>query len=114
MKSKRCHRGVFVNTLGAGLRANFCPNAILFCALVWLVTAGCEPNAAAQAPKPASTHHAGKTTYPSNAQLADPTLEARVDRLLRQMTLEEKIGQLVQYNDTGDTSPRSEEHTSEL
>jgi beta-glucosidase len=105
MKSKHCHRGVFVNTLGAGLRANFCPNAILFCALVWLVTAGCEPNAAAQAPKPASTHHAGKTAYPSNAQLADPTLEARVDRLLRQMTLEEKIGQLVQYNDTGDTSP---------
>jgi beta-glucosidase len=39
---------------------------------------------------------------PSNAQLADPRIEARVDRLLRQMTLEEKIGQLVQYNDTGD------------
>jgi len=40
---------------------------------------------------------------PSNAQLADPKIEARVDALLRQMTLEEKIGQLVQYNDTGDS-----------
>ena len=39
---------------------------------------------------------------PSNAQLADPKIEARVERLLKQMTLEEKIGQLVQYNDTGD------------
>jgi len=41
--------------------------------------------------------------HPSNAQLADPDIEARVDRLLIQMTLEEKIGQLVQYNDTGDS-----------
>ncbi len=28
-----------------------------------------------------------------------------MDRLLRQMTLEEKIGQLVQYNDTGEAAP---------
>jgi len=40
---------------------------------------------------------------PANAQLADPKIEARVDTLLRQMTLEEKLGQLVQYNDTGDS-----------
>jgi beta-glucosidase len=39
----------------------------------------------------------------SNAQLASPAIEARVERLLRQMTLDEKIGQLVQYNDTGDS-----------
>jgi beta-glucosidase len=90
---------------GARLQANFCLRAILFCALVWLATTGCEPNAAAQIPKPDSTHHAAKTAHPSNAELADPILEARVDRLLRQMTLEEKIGQLVQYNDTGDVSP---------
>jgi beta-glucosidase len=32
-----------------------------------------------------------------NAQLASPQLNARVDALLRQMTLDEKIGQLVQY-----------------
>jgi len=40
-----------------------------------------------------------------NAQLADPKLNARVERLLRQMTLEEKIGQLVQYNDNGAPAP---------
>jgi beta-glucosidase len=38
---------------------------------------------------------------PSNAQLASPAIERRVDNLLKQMTLEEKIGQLVQYNDVG-------------
>lgn len=40
--------------------------------------------------------------HASNAQLANPKIEERVEGLLRQMTLEEKIGQLVQYNDTGD------------
>jgi beta-glucosidase len=40
--------------------------------------------------------------HPSNAQLADPKIEARVEKLLKQMTLEEKIGQLVQYSDFGD------------
>lgn len=45
-----------------------------------------------------------KSAHPPNAELADPQLEARVEKLLRQMTLEEKIGQLVQYNDTGDAA----------
>jgi beta-glucosidase len=94
-----------MNTRRASLSANFCFRGLLFCTVVLLVMAGCEPNAAAQAAKPAPTHGAGKTAHPSNAQLADPILEARVDRLLRQMTLEEKIGQLVQYNDTGDALP---------
>ena len=94
-----------MNTPDAGLRANSCLRAILACAVLCMVTAGCEPNAVAQAAKQASTHHAGKAVHPSNAQLADPNIEARVDRLLHQMTLDEKIGQLVQYNDTGDASP---------
>jgi beta-glucosidase len=38
---------------------------------------------------------------PSNTQLASPAIERRVDNLLKQMTLEEKIGQLIQYNDVG-------------
>ena len=38
---------------------------------------------------------------PSNAQLASPAIEKRVDALLKQMTLEEKLGQLVQYSDSG-------------
>jgi len=41
---------------------------------------------------------------PSNRQLADPAIEKRVDALLKQMTLEEKLGQLVQYGDTGDSA----------
>ena len=93
-----------MNTLVAGLRANFRLRSLLFCVVVWLVTAGCEPNAAAQASKSVSTHHPG-SAHPSNAELADPILEARVNRLLRRMTLEEKFGQLVQYNDTGDATP---------
>ncbi len=37
---------------------------------------------------------------PSNAQLASPRIEQMVDALLKQMTLDEKIGQLVQYSAT--------------
>ena len=37
---------------------------------------------------------------PSNAQLASPEIERKVDALLKQMTLDEKIGQLVQYSAT--------------
>lgn len=39
---------------------------------------------------------------PSNPQLISPAIEAKVDSLLRQMTLDEKIGQLVQYGDSGE------------
>ncbi len=52
--------------------------------------------------------YAGVTQYeqqaagPSNSQLASPAIEAKVDALLKQMTLEEKIGQLVQYGDSGE------------
>src|SRR5271169_6683855 len=37
---------------------------------------------------------------PSNTQLASPQIERKVDALLKQMTLDEKIGQLVQYGAT--------------
>jgi beta-glucosidase len=37
---------------------------------------------------------------PSNSQLASPEIERKVDALVKQMTLEEKIGQLVQYSAT--------------
>lgn len=39
------------------------------------------------------------------SNLADPSIEARVDTLLKQMTLEEKIGQLVQYSVGTPTGP---------
>jgi len=44
---------------------------------------------------------------PSNSQLATSAIESRVNALLAQMTLEEKLGQLVQYGDTND-SPNAE------
>src|SRR3984957_19353769 len=37
---------------------------------------------------------------PSNTQLASPEIERKVDALLKRMTLDEKIGQLVQYSAT--------------
>jgi beta-glucosidase len=42
---------------------------------------------------------------PSNAQLAEKKLNVRVDALLRQMTLQEKIGQLTQYSAGAPTGP---------
>ncbi|HEX4577393.1 MAG TPA: beta-glucosidase BglX [Edaphobacter sp.] len=44
------------------------------------------------------------TVPPSNRQLASPEIERRVNTLLTKMTLEEKLGQLVQYNTVGTTS----------
>jgi beta-glucosidase len=41
----------------------------------------------------------------SQAAVADPKLDARVESLLRSMTLEEKIGQLVQYSAGQPTGP---------
>lgn len=47
-----------------------------------------------------------KTGVPvSNPQLVSPAVESRVDSLLKRMTLEEKIGQLMQYNDAGYAAP---------
>ena len=105
MNSRRCEANSFVNNLDASLPINARLCGILACAVLCCVAAGCEPRAAAQTSTPAPAQHPVKVTHPSNAQLADPKIEARVDRLLRQMTLEEKIGQLVQYNDTGEASP---------
>lgn len=87
-----------------GLSMNSRRRSILACATLCLALVGAEPYAAAQAATADSPHQSKQVAHPSNAQLADPSLEARVDRLLGQMTLEEKIGQLVQYNDTGDAS----------
>jgi beta-glucosidase len=59
--------------------------AILSCGIVLVIT-----DALYSAPPTVST-----------SQLTDPVLERRVDGLLRQMTLKEKIGQLVQYRPDG-------------
>jgi len=78
--------------------------SILIAATLLLAMAGLGASAEAQAGQPIAQRQLGKAAHLSNAELADPQLEARVEKLLRQMTLEEKIGQLVQYNDTGDAA----------
>jgi beta-glucosidase len=55
-------------------------------------TAGASPGQELRSPS---------ATVPPNAQLASPQIARRVEALLKQMTLGEKIGQLVQYNDQG-------------
>ncbi|HJZ64970.1 MAG TPA: beta-glucosidase BglX [Candidatus Acidoferrum sp.] len=40
-----------------------------------------------------------------NAELSDPAIEARVEELLKKMTIEEKVGQLVQYSAGQPTGP---------
>jgi beta-glucosidase len=47
----------------------------------------------------------GQAAPPSNAQLAAKPLNARVEALLKKMTLEEKIGQLVQFSAGFATGP---------
>lgn len=52
----------------------------------------------AMAPVAADTASpAGVAARPSNTQIASPDIEKKVDALLARMTLQEKIGQLVQY-----------------
>ena len=77
------------------LWTNFRVRIFFVCCSLGLAIAGFAVHAPAQ--------QASQANHPSNAQLADPRIEARVESLLKQMTLEEKIGQLVQYNDTGDS-----------
>jgi beta-glucosidase len=54
----------------------------------------------AQAQKPA-----GDPPAVARSPLTDPAIEKRVDALLKQMTLEEKVGQLAQYSSGAPTGP---------
>lgn len=72
------------------------------CALAWIWLA---PIAIAQRGMPyASPAEPATAAPPSNPQLVSSTIERRVDALLPKMTLEEKLGQLVQYGDTGEAA----------
>lgn len=105
MNSIRCN---FVDLVKRSAADFWMKSSIRFtfaCAILLLATLAAGPYAAAQATTVTSAHHSNPAGHPSNTELADPRIEARVDRLLRQMTLEEKLGQLVQYNDTGDSVP---------
>jgi beta-glucosidase len=61
--------------------------------------------ATAMAEKAAAKKAPVVSTATPNAQLADPKLNQRVEELLRKMTLDEKVGQLVQYSAGAPTGP---------
>jgi beta-glucosidase len=65
--------------------------------VLFLALGACCVAAQSRQPRPAEVS-------PSNPQLVSPQIERRVDELLRRMTLEEKLGQLVQYNTAGAAS----------
>lgn len=52
-----------------------------------------------------SGESAASTTVVPNAQLTDKALNKKVDALLAKMTLEEKVGQLVQFSSGAPTGP---------
>jgi beta-glucosidase len=77
-------------------RSGLRPRSMLLSAAIAMAVAGTAVAAPAGAPAKAP---------PSNAQLASPQIERKVDALLAKMTLAEKIGQLMQYNDQGSSAP---------
>ena len=57
-------------------------------------------------PLNAQTHeNAGRSAADKLSALTDPAIEKRVDAILKQMTLEEKVGQLAQYSSGAPTGP---------
>src|SRR5215468_9445866 len=60
-----------------------------------------------KAPAPAKTAAKASPKIASQNQLSSPVIEAKVNTLLAKMTLEEKIGQLVQYSAGAATGPTS-------
>lgn len=89
----------FTLDLKQRLRAAWSGSVVLGFGAVFL-----QPVASAQTSMP----FAGLSPYeqqaiaPSNPRLVSPAIEAKVDALLKEMTLDEKIGQLVQYGDSGE------------
>ena len=73
-------------------------------ALLALATLIASPAARAQNDASYAAPQLSKAAAPSNAQLASPEIEKRVEDLLKQMTPEEKLGQLVQYGDVTDVA----------
>lgn len=77
-------------------RSGLRPRSLLLSAAIAMAVAGTAVAAPVGAPAKAP---------PSNAQLASPQIERKVDALLAKMTLAEKIGQLMQYNNQGSSAP---------
>jgi beta-glucosidase len=82
-------------------RAMLCSSAAA-CILTFALAQGAM---ATQTRAPSSARQSATTVPPSNTQLASPAIKQQVDALLKKMTLAEKIGQLIQYNDQGSSAP---------
>lgn len=75
------------------------------------------PATAAQTPTVSATPRQGlgsRASHPANVQLASPEIERKVAALLAKMTLADKIGQLVQYNDQGGAAPTAADSDTAL
>ena len=83
-------------------RASALRSSVAACALTLLVAQGAL---ATEASLPFNVQSLPRAQQPANAQLAAPAIKQKVDALLQKMTLAEKIGQLVQYNDQGSSAP---------
>lgn len=84
-----------------GSEDNVRPKLICLVALFFSASCLLSPPAQAQS----STDRVLFRGLPVQSSLTDPAIENRVNALLRQMTLEEKIGQLVQYSAGASTGP---------
>src|ERR1700758_3044781 len=52
-----------------------------------------------------TSENSGRSAAEKLSALTDPAIEKRVDAILKQMTLEEKVGQLAQYSSGAPTGP---------
>ena len=77
-------------------RKSLCTVAFLF------VLGAASPSGPVFAQAPAPTSHPSALAH---SPLTDPAIEKRVEALLKQMTLEEKVGQLAQYSSGAPTGP---------
>lgn len=74
------------------------PIRALVASLVCLALGACQPSQNTKLPAPASGTGASAVAWPKlmSAVAQDPEVEARIDELLARMTLEEKVGQVIQ------------------
>jgi len=90
-------RGIFVTPV----RSIFCAALVVLLGVALAAAQTAKGPATAKTPANASA----RTASPN--QLSSPAIEAKVNTLLAKMTLEEKIGQLVQYSAGAATGPTS-------
>lgn len=78
---------------------------LCYCSLTTFLFIAAASPSFAQTPRRAPQKDVPYRGHPVRSQLVDPVIERKVDALLKQMTLEEKVGQLVQYSVGTATGP---------